>query len=336
MNASQSPQPSSQSPTTRPSAFEWPVPPHDNDISVREIIEKYYPNDQELLKHVLMAKAEEDRKQTAQDVLKTERARIHLRQLDLEIIKEQSRANHHPIHALPPPPPPPPTYGYYSLAPIQQQVLARITGSSEHPQHNNHNTQKDYQAPTSPVVYPHSAHPLCPPDNRLNPPRQYLLQLPPSQQLTTPISPHEDSLRKRGRASIANINEEDKVMHNKVMEALKAKIQRGSSSPLATTAPNSAFRDTSTTATTTVNNTTTTTTTNNNKRQRTLPKPTIEPPQINTAQPSTPSPRSAKPILPPIDTNIGRIPTTKLPSHPLISPTSSSSHPSISSVCDTN
>lgn len=61
MNASQSPQPHSQSPTTRPSAFEWPVPPHDTDISVREIIEKYYPNDQELLKHVLMAKAEEDR-----------------------------------------------------------------------------------------------------------------------------------------------------------------------------------------------------------------------------------------------------------------------------------
>lgn len=61
-NNTQSPKPKSQSPS-RPSAFQWPVPnsSYDSNISVREIIEKYYPNDHELLKHALMAKAEEDR-----------------------------------------------------------------------------------------------------------------------------------------------------------------------------------------------------------------------------------------------------------------------------------
>lgn len=219
----------------------------------------------------------------------------------------------------------PPQPHYYSLAPVQQQVLARITGTHPNQPYSPHIPSTHHQPPPSPVVYPHSAHPLCLPDSRLNPPRQYL-QLPatPSQQPTTPVSPSShgneyDVLRKRGRASISytTIVEEDKPSHNKVMEALKAKIQRGSSSPLATTAPNSAFRD---------NNN------NNNKRQRTLPKPAAtEPPPINTTlhqlQPSTPSPRSAKPILPPIDTSIGRIPTTTLPSHPLMSPIKSSTPP---------
>ena len=213
-------------------------------------------------------------KQTAQDVLKTEQARIHLRQIELELMREQSRIATPPLQQ-----------GYYSLAPVQQQVLARITGS----------TDNQYHPPASPVAaYPHSAHPLCPPENRLNPPRQYHLHP------TTPISPHDENRKRKQQHSQP---EEDKLSHNKVMEALKAKIQRGSSSPLATTAPNSAFlRD------------------NHNKKQRTLPKPIIEPTQLQQ-QPSTPSPRSAKPILPPIDTTIGRIPTTHLPSHPLISPT---------------
>lgn len=212
--------------------------------------------------------------------------------MDLEVMREQGR-----LHGVRP------TQTHYSLAPVQQQVLARITAH-----------------PRSPGAYPHSAHPLSVPDNRLNPPRQYShhLHLPTSQQQpTTPISPNHDyeQFRKRGRGSVS-ITEEDKLSHNKVMEALKAKIQRGSNSPLATTAPSSAFRD--------------------NKRHRTLPKPTAV--TAIDLQPSTPSPRSAKPILPPIDTNIGRIPTTNLPSHPLISPITSSTPPTatnISSVRDT-
>ncbi|KAK4509164.1 high-affinity iron permease [Mucor velutinosus] len=371
------------------SAFQWPPvaapSSSSSDISVKEIIDKYHPNNNELLKHALIAKSEEDKRLTAQDVLKTEQARLYLRQMDIELIKEQSKLAArqlplHPVYASPqqqqqqqqqqP-------YAYYGLAPVQQQVLARITGGSSatpskhhhqpphtsipHSQQQQQQQQQPYyqqpsskeygyynQPPPSPGVYPHSAHPLCPPDNRLNPsvlpaPRHYqsqshLLPTPSSQQPTTPISPGgggntNDDFKSRKRSHASILHEEDKLSHNKVMEALKAKIQRGSGSPLATTAPSSAFRP------------------HGDKRQRTLPKPNTttssevppiltHPPQHHhhhhTPPPSTPSPRSAKPILPPIDTNVGRMPTKNLPSHPPppLSPmkTSSPPHAAISSI----
>ncbi|CAO3692318.1 unnamed protein product [Rhizopus stolonifer] len=58
------------------------------EISIKELLEKY-TNDHALLKHVLMAKSEEDKRQTAKAVLKTEHARIHLRRLDMQIAKER-------------------------------------------------------------------------------------------------------------------------------------------------------------------------------------------------------------------------------------------------------
>lgn len=323
--------------------------------------------------------------------MKTEQARLYLRQMDIELTKEQSKLvarqpSLYPVYTSPhqqqqqqqqqhqqP-------YAYYSLAPVQQQVLARITGGSsatdhhhhhhpphtsvpqlqqQHQQHQQHYQQQSSREsghynhpPPSPVVYPYSAHPLCPPDTRLNPPpprhyqsQTHLLPINSSQQPTTPISPGgggvginpNDDFKSRKRSHASILLEEDKLSHNKVMEALKAKIQRGNSSPLATTAPSSAFRS------------------HADKRQRTLPKPTIttEVPPIlthphhphhqqhqqhhhHTPPPSTPSPRSAKPILPPIDTNVGRIPTKNLPSHPPppLSPmkTSSPPHAAISSI----
>jgi hypothetical protein len=63
MTSSQSPHPNSNSPP-RSSAFQWPVPNgyhNKNDITVKEIINKYYSNNQDLLKHALMAKVEEDK-----------------------------------------------------------------------------------------------------------------------------------------------------------------------------------------------------------------------------------------------------------------------------------
>jgi hypothetical protein len=54
---SNSPQKSSCS-----TAFQWPVPTTTcTDISVKEIIEKYHSNNNDLLKHALMAKSEEDK-----------------------------------------------------------------------------------------------------------------------------------------------------------------------------------------------------------------------------------------------------------------------------------
>lgn len=91
-----------------------------------------------------------DKRQTAQYVLKTEQAKVHLRQLDLQLVRIQQQS----------------TYPY--LAPIQQQVLARIT---------------------SPEDYPHSAHPLC---------RPYL------HQPTTPVSPTEKTSKKRQRSPFSD------------------------------------------------------------------------------------------------------------------------------------
>ncbi|KAI9321807.1 hypothetical protein BX666DRAFT_1029136 [Dichotomocladium elegans] len=346
--------PSSVSPPARPQTWQAPTSPtipasnarqstmtaNETDITVKQILEQY-GDDPELLKHVLMAKAEEDKKQTAIDTLKVERARIQLRELDLELLREHNKfaiatsstattttaaasiATSHDkltLHPLFPPPPgmpatattssapipaPPSSSSldhrqhqqhlhdsYYGLAPVQQQVLARITGEFT----ENHNGY----CPRSPVTYPHSAHPLCPPssesshpfrsafsvsgagggssssggggnnnNNRLFPRNNNNNNNGFQHQPTTPVSPgvtaavaaaqadREDthSLRKRGRTSISGSHED--MTHDQVMEALKAKIQRG----------------------------------NHDKSKRVR----------------IPSPRSAKPILPPIDTSVGRM-----------------------------
>ncbi|CEP14819.1 hypothetical protein [Parasitella parasitica] len=360
--------PNSPQKSSYPTAFQWPVPvtASCNDISLKEIIEKYYSSNNDLLKHVLIAKSEEDKKLAAHDVLKTEQARLFLRRMDIELLKEQSNLapKQPPLYPVYPQQPQP--YAFYSLAPVQQQVLARITSaqtpidrhppphtsiphSQHHQQQQQHNQQQQQQQqqkqspkeyvhynfpPPSPVVYPHSAHPLCPPDPRLNPLQRrpsHLLSAPPSQQLAASKSPGHgnvnDNIKPRKRSHASIIYEEDKPPHNKVMEALKAKIQRGNGSPLATTAPKSALGS------------------HVDKRRRTLPKlHTAEVPPIlthphqhhHTPPPSTPSPRSAKPVLPPIDTNVGRLPAKNLPSHPppLLSPmkTSSPPHAAISSI----
>ena len=148
------------------------------------------------------------------------------------------------------------TQPYYGLAPVQQQVLSRITsgnGSSD--------------------PYPHSAHPLCPPAEPYRRSRLY-----PGHQPATPISPGaaDESARKRGRASM---NEEGIVSHLQVMEALKAKIQRGSGSGVPADSPADRSR-----------------------------RPRTKPMEQDAPLPSTPSPPSAKPTLPPIDTSVARSP----------------------------
>ncbi|KAL1925989.1 hypothetical protein VTP01DRAFT_7185 [Rhizomucor pusillus] len=276
------------------SAFQWPVPTSpatkedEPDITVKQILERYR-DDPDLLRHILMAKAEEDKRRTAEDTLKVEQARIQLRELDLQVIREHSRATTRYYDKLALAPPMtgvpysatghPSDTPYYGLAPVQQQVLARITGDNEQ------------QRPPSPVVpYPHSAHPLCPPSSS----RNHLLHPPPQQQQqqqpATPISPSEEHSRKRNRASVSN-NGHDNLSHDMVMEALKAKIQRSSDGKRVRTSNN-----------------------NNNHvktsqiRQESLPSA------------SSPSPRSAKPILPPIDTSVGRINDTSRLLHPTTSP----------------
>lgn len=119
------------------------------------------------------------KKQAAQIVLRTEEVRIHLRQLDLQLAREQTHQGS--------------SYSLPYLIPVQQQAFARITLPEDHDRY-----------------YPHSAHPLSHP---------YF-------QPTTPISPTE---KKRSRASFSE-NEDKLASHNKVMKALKTKVQHTPSS----------------------------------------------------------------------------------------------------------
>ncbi|CEI85786.1 hypothetical protein RMCBS344292_00237 [Rhizopus microsporus] len=280
----QSPHPNSLSPQSKhpQSAFQWPIPPLSQpnsspEISVREILDRY-SDDPELLKYILTAKSEEDKKKAARDTLKAEEARIQLRQMDLEIAREQSKSR----TATTAQPPPPPTL-VYGLAPVQQQVLARFN----YPQHLTQQQQQQQQQqqrqseqqqyhqqhrpPPSPgIPYPHSAHPLFPPSSSTD----YRVQ-----------SSEEKSSLKRNRSSISNETEQvsDKLSHDKVMEALKAKIQRSSNNPQS---PLSASKDT--------------------KKKKQPPRPIMKVDLANRS-PSSNSPRSAKPVLPPIDTNLGRL-----------------------------
>ncbi|KAI8967044.1 hypothetical protein BDF20DRAFT_903103 [Mycotypha africana] len=180
------------------------------------------------------------------------------------------------------------------------------------------------------------------------------------------VSNAHTTLRKRNRASFSSSSNEhvephplqpqqDKLSHNKVMEALKAKIQRGNSGPNTGGNNNGASSSSNvpngTSGTTTFTTSSVRSTTQNhhqesnssnnssNKRRKpTLPKPSVlvkqQPlePKAKSTTSTTPSPRSAKPILPPIDTSLGRTDcaSTKFPNHPLSqhqsSGSSSSSH----------
>lgn len=181
--------------------------------------------------------------------------------MDLEYAREQSKRQAYPQHYLHPQPAPQPVpatahpYPYYGLAPVQQQVLARFNYPPQ-PQGQH------AQPPPSPSVpYPHSAHPLCPPS---------------TSHKISPTSPIQEE-KKRARSSISS--EDQQISHNKVMEALKAKIRKSNGGP---PSPSPLT-----------------------KKRKALPRPVV----VNTtSSSSSPSPRSAKPILPPIDTNLGRIP----------------------------
>ncbi|KAL9554562.1 hypothetical protein MBANPS3_002755 [Mucor bainieri] len=332
--ANHSPHPNSLSPHSKQptSAFQWPIPPSSPshmkpntqstlaDITVKEILERYN-EDPELLKYILTAKTEEDKRKAAKDTLRAEEARIQLRHMDLELCREQAKASakferpvyppgqpqpyphavqavHHHTPVIAHPAHPHHPYPYYNLAPVQQQVLARF---QQPPQH----APGQHQPPASPSIpYPHSAHPLCPPATDE---KNFASRLPQFRQPSPSAAAagqYEDS-KKRSRASISSPNEgeQDKLLHTKVMEALKAKIQRGSGGPLSPlTAPPIRPPPSASTSTPSQDHP-------NKKKKPALPRPVVVH-QVETASSPSPSPRSAKPVLPPIDTNLGRMDTT--------------------------
>ncbi|KAI8983445.1 hypothetical protein BDB01DRAFT_790793 [Pilobolus umbonatus] len=274
--------PSPRSPSKAVSAFQWPIPPpnthlrymnnQSKDITIKEILDRYQ-DDPELLKYILTAKAEEDKKKAAKDTLKVEEARIQLRQMDIELAREHSKlsthydTSRHSHSAHPPPSPqtlPPPQPSYYGLAPVQQQLLARF------------NYPYREQPPPSPAMsYPHSAHPLCQPTPVTE------------ESLVFPVEESTNRM-KRNRLSVSS-EVEDKLSHNKVMEALKAKIKRGNNGPLSPLTPVRPPHNT-------------------HKRRKdgtSRLAGRVEAERVLTSP--SPSPRSAKPVLPLIDTSVGRI-----------------------------
>ncbi|KAL0077953.1 hypothetical protein J3Q64DRAFT_1683590 [Phycomyces blakesleeanus] len=259
------------------SAFEWPIPSSPSvqaasqgelaEISLKEILTSYQ-DDPELLKHVLAAKTAENKARLNKLTLKAELARIQLRNMDFDILHEQAR---HPFH--PGRPTEPQSAFYRGLAPIQKQVIARFANSSE----SSRNVLSippfagpySTHPPVSPVYYPHSAHPLCRPEKPSYP------TLVSSPILTRPQK------QSHHLTHMIHLPEPESLLsHNRVMEALKAKIQRGSGS----SSSNSAF-------------------------SKTRRLSCIEPSERSTIykhQPLTLSPGSDKPVLPPIDTSLGR------------------------------
>ncbi|CAO3675476.1 unnamed protein product [Umbelopsis vinacea] len=164
------------------------------DISIKEILETYR-DDKELMKHVLAAKAEEDKKRAAEETLRVEQARIQLKYLDLELAREQTRQRSEP-----------------TLVPLQQQLLARITGKEP----DNYATPSSMHP--SPTVLPPIHQHLSPHTTA-----------PPHPQQLSPISPETSSPRKRSRANHFDTHGINRPTpsHDQVMEALKAKIQKG-------------------------------------------------------------------------------------------------------------
>lgn len=271
---------------------------------------------QGVVSHVALAV----QKKAAKDTLRAEEARIQLRHMDLELCREQAKASArferpayppgypqpYPPHAAPathhqsqiaPHTAHPQPYPYYSLAPVQQQVLARF---QQPPQH----APGQQQAPASPSMpYPHSAHPLCPPPADE---KNLASRLPHLRQPSPSAAGLSEETKKRSRASISSPNEgeqQDKLRHTKVMEALKAKIQRGNGGPLSPlTAPPIRPPPSASTSTPSQEHP-------NKKKKPALPRPVVVHQADTTASSPSPSPRSAKPVLPPIDTNLGRMDT---------------------------
>ncbi|KAI9022718.1 hypothetical protein CLU79DRAFT_845562 [Phycomyces nitens] len=310
------------------SAFEWPIPSSPlakapshaelTEISLKEILTSYQ-DDPELLKHVLAAKTAENKKRVASLTLKAEMARIQLRSMDFDILHEQSRHPHHPGRPLEP------QSAFYSgLAPIQKQVIARFANTSDHSRHafSIPPFADPYSArpPVSPIYYPHSAHPLCRPEKPSHPtfassptltrPHNqshhlaHIIHLPEPEPLVFP---------KRSRASFSAIEQQvaavpsytghQKPSHNEVMEALKAKIQRSNGS-------SSAFSKARRLSCIEPNERSTIYKQRTHSRHSQLPALRLRHVKYAnervSVEPLTPSPGSDKPVLPPIDTSLGR------------------------------
>ncbi|KAI9317134.1 hypothetical protein BX666DRAFT_147164 [Dichotomocladium elegans] len=268
-----------------PSAFQWP--PVSSELSIKEILDDYN-HDPELLKVVLSAKAEEDKKLAARNTLQIEEARIQQRKMDLETLRMYyNNINHQPPASLPAPHfPPPPSLPQPPLPSSSTFTSYYSCYVPHHPPPQQRQQQQQQQLQQQPPGAAVGARASGKEATIFSPiPRSYYYQGPHSAHpLSSTLTTNGSQSKKRTRTAGGGGAEDEKVSHEQVMEALKAKLQRGEA-----------------------------------KRARTLPKPLVNPSMhsqsssssstssatATTAIPSTP--RSAKPILPPIDTSVGRL-----------------------------
>ncbi|CAG8616642.1 1088_t:CDS:2, partial [Ambispora leptoticha] len=76
----------------RQSAFAYPSPASHlprTDLSLREILDMYRDND--LLKQILTAKTEEDKRRAEEEKCKAEQFRLQCKQVELEMMREQKK-----------------------------------------------------------------------------------------------------------------------------------------------------------------------------------------------------------------------------------------------------
>jgi hypothetical protein len=137
--------------------------------------------------------------------LRVEQARIQLKYLDLEIAREQNRQQQQQQQQRTEP----------TLVPLQQQLLARITGKES----------ENYATPSS----MHPSPTVLPPIQQHLSPHNIPTATQQQQQQLSPISPETSSPRKRSRANHFDTHGVNRPTpsHDQVMEALKAKIQKG-------------------------------------------------------------------------------------------------------------
>ncbi|RIB29236.1 hypothetical protein C2G38_2027910 [Gigaspora rosea] len=218
------------------SVFSYPSPstnpPPKTDISLREILDTYRDNN-DLLKQILAAKAEEDKRRAEEEKYKTEAVRLQCKQVELEMLKEQKKPPtiftgvphaHFPANATTP-------TSATRLSPpssSNDSVSYNHNGISSHNNSYNPLSQRPsltLSIPSFPIITAspttmHNQHPFSTPTSSV--------QEHPSS-ASSQTNHYSQSPTTGGKRS--KPSSESEVDHEYVMEALRQKVQRNQENP---------------------------------------------------------------------------------------------------------
>ncbi|CAG8492794.1 36206_t:CDS:2 [Racocetra persica] len=248
------------------SVYSYPSPATNpsprTDISLREILDTYRDNN-DLLKQILAAKAEEDKRRAEEEKYKTEAVRLQCKQVELEMLKEQKKpptiiTGVPPMNSssnfnmkspsdisspyLPIPPPNDTHFPATATTPTSATRLSPPSSSS----HGNDNVSYNHNGISS---HNHSYNPLSQrPSLTLSIPSFPIITASP----TTMHNPHPfstptSSVQEHPPSASSQTNNysqspttggkrskpssESEVDHEYVMEALRQKVQRNQENP---------------------------------------------------------------------------------------------------------